>query len=65
MSVSVYQCFIFVHLGLRSILVLFEKAEMGEDGVLVNAYEIFNDAIPRVVMSSSSFNYGKKIKNRP
>ncbi|MCF6290483.1 MAG: hypothetical protein L3J03_05765 [Desulfobacterales bacterium] len=38
MPVSVYQWFRFVHLGLRSILVLFEQARMGEDEVLVNAY---------------------------
>ena len=34
-----YQCFIFVHLGLRSIAPLFEKAKMDEDEVLVNFYE--------------------------
>ena len=38
MPVSVHQHLIFVHLGLRSILVLFEQAKMGEDEVLVNAY---------------------------
>ncbi|MCF6290324.1 MAG: hypothetical protein L3J03_04940 [Desulfobacterales bacterium] len=38
MPVSVYQWLRFVHLGLRSILVLFEQARMGEDEVLVNAY---------------------------
>ena len=27
-----------VHFGLRSILVLFEKAKMGKDGVLLNSY---------------------------
>ncbi len=36
--VSVYQCLRFVRLGFRSILVLFEKAQTGEDEVLVNAY---------------------------
>ena len=36
--VSGYQCLRFVRLGLRSILVLFEKAKTGEDEVLVNAY---------------------------
>ncbi|MCF6291022.1 MAG: hypothetical protein L3J03_08520 [Desulfobacterales bacterium] len=39
MPVSVYQWLRFVHLGLRSILVLFEQARMGEDEVLVNAYQ--------------------------
>ncbi|MCF6290988.1 MAG: hypothetical protein L3J03_08345, partial [Desulfobacterales bacterium] len=38
MPVSVHQWLRFVHLGLRSILVLFEQAKMGEDEVLVNAY---------------------------
>ncbi|MCF6290053.1 MAG: hypothetical protein L3J03_03515 [Desulfobacterales bacterium] len=38
MPVSVYQWLRFVHSGLRSILVLFEQARMGEDEVLVNAY---------------------------
>ena len=38
-AVSVYQCLIFVHLGLRSILVLCKQGKMGEDEVLVNAYE--------------------------
>jgi len=28
------QCFIFVYLGLRSILMLCEQVKMGEDGVL-------------------------------
>ncbi|MCF6291299.1 MAG: hypothetical protein L3J03_09940 [Desulfobacterales bacterium] len=39
MPVSVYQWLRFVHLGQRSILALFEQAQMGEDEVLVNAYE--------------------------
>ncbi|MCK5340070.1 MAG: hypothetical protein KAJ60_03300, partial [Desulfobulbaceae bacterium] len=30
---------IFVHLGVRSILVLFEQVEMGEDGVQLNSYD--------------------------
>ena len=37
-AVSVYQCLIFVHLGLWSILVLFKQAQMGKDEVLVNVY---------------------------
>ena len=37
-TISVYQCLIFVHLGLRSILVLCKQAKMGEDEVLVNDY---------------------------
>ena len=45
MPVSVYRCLIFVHLGLRSILVLFKKSQMGEDGVLVNAYIYLNDPV--------------------
>ncbi|MCF6290209.1 MAG: hypothetical protein L3J03_04340 [Desulfobacterales bacterium] len=44
MPVSGYQWLRFVHLGLRSILVLFEQAEMGEDEVLVNAYDFFSVA---------------------
>ena len=32
------QCLRFVHLGLRSILVLFKKAKMDENEVLVNFY---------------------------
>ncbi len=39
MSVSVYQCLIFVHLGLRRILVLCKQVTMDEDEVLVNAYK--------------------------
>ena len=31
MSVNVYQCLRFVHLGLRSILVLFENVKMDEE----------------------------------
>ena len=37
--VTVQECSILVHLGLRSILVLFEKAQMGQDGVLLNSYQ--------------------------
>ena len=37
-AVKVYQCLRFGYLGLRSILVLFEKAKMDEDEVLVNFY---------------------------
>ncbi|MCF6290824.1 MAG: hypothetical protein L3J03_07505 [Desulfobacterales bacterium] len=44
MPVSVYQWLRFVHSGLRSILVLFEQARMGEDEVLVNAYKVSNPA---------------------
>ena len=40
-SVKALQCLRFVHFGLRSILVLFEKAQMGEDEVLVNFYIFF------------------------
>jgi hypothetical protein len=36
--VKVYQGLRFGYLGLRSILVLFEKAQMDEDEVLVNFY---------------------------
>ncbi len=36
--VKVYRCFRFVHLGLRSIVPLFEKAKRDEDEVLVNFY---------------------------
>jgi hypothetical protein len=39
--VSVYQCPIFVHLGLRRILVLCKQVKMDEDEMLMNAYEIF------------------------
>ncbi len=31
-------CFILVHVGLRSVLVLLKKAYMGEDGVQLNSY---------------------------
>ncbi len=31
-------CFILVHVGLRSVLVLLEKAYMGEDGVQLNSF---------------------------
>ncbi len=31
-------CFILVHVGLRSVLVLLEKAYMDEDGVHLNSY---------------------------
>ena len=37
--VNVYQCLRFVHLGLRSILVLFEQVKTDEDEVLVNVYQ--------------------------
>ena len=37
-----------VHLGLRSILVLFEKAKMGQDGVLLNSYEKSFELTPRL-----------------
>ena len=36
--VNFYQCLRFVHLGLRSILVLFKQVQMDEDEVLVNVY---------------------------
>ena len=36
--VTVQECSILAHLGLRSIRVLFEKAQMGQDGVLLNSY---------------------------
>ncbi len=39
-SVTVQQCFEFVHLGLRSIRVLFEKDTMDVVGVLLNSYDI-------------------------
>ncbi len=31
-------CFILVHVGLRSVLVLLEKVYMGKDGVQLNSY---------------------------
>ncbi len=37
-TVIVQMCFILVHVGLRSVLVLLEKAYMGEDGVQLNSY---------------------------
>ncbi len=39
--VTVQMCFILVHVGLRSVLVLLEKAYMDEDGVQPNSYDIF------------------------
>ncbi len=32
-------CFILVQVGLRSVLMLLEKACMGEDGVQLNSYD--------------------------
>jgi hypothetical protein len=37
--VNVYQCLRFVHLGQRSILVLFEQVKIDEDEVLMNVYK--------------------------
>ncbi len=31
-------CFILVHVGLRNVQLLLEKAYMGEDGVQLNSY---------------------------
>ena len=39
--VTVQVCSILVQLGLRSILMLFEKARVGQDGVLLNSYSKF------------------------
>ncbi|MCF6289696.1 MAG: hypothetical protein L3J03_01640 [Desulfobacterales bacterium] len=53
MPVSVYQWLRFVHSGLRSILVLFEQAGMGEDEVLVNAYH--NSIIQGAILLATYF----------
>ncbi len=34
-------CFILVHVGIRSVLVLLKKAYMGEDEVQLNSYVFF------------------------
>jgi len=40
-NVTVQERHIFAYLGLCSILVLFEKAEMSEDGAFLNSYLFF------------------------
>ncbi len=50
-------CFIFVHVGLRSVLVLLEKAYMGKDGVSLNSYPFF----PSFLLRTGVFHKGVNI----
>ncbi len=42
LTVTVQECLVFVNLGLRSIVCLFEKIKMDEDEVLLNSYVYYS-----------------------